>query len=411
MSGLMSNRVTGKAHRAVAVAGLVAATALLSGCSSLGGLGFSDNTTTGSVRSSRSGSFSQPMPSSLPSLQGGSVQVAAGPYVPPANIGGGAGSSLPPQSGPIAPQFGSVTSQDLPALPSSTSNGNTANMSAQPSFAPMAPRSAPLSPGVLPSSPPAARSLPVNSSVPMQASAAAASAGSGGVHVIESGESLYAIARRYNTTAQAIVQANGMSSPDKIFVGQRLTIPGRTGVPANDSAAKPAMVTALAAPVSTPALPANALAESPLQPVAEKAATPARPPQSAALAEPPMSGSDKFRWPLSGKVIADFAASKGTGINIEAAEGAAVRAAENGTVIYTGDGVAGYGNLVLLRHANGFVSAYAHLKSIAVKKGDTVNRGDNIGAVGMTGSVSRPQLHFELRKGATPVDPMPLLAG
>jgi murein DD-endopeptidase MepM/ murein hydrolase activator NlpD len=124
-----------------------------------------------------------------------------------------------------------------------------------------------------------------------------------------------------------------------------------------------------------------------------------------------MSGADKFRWPISGKVITDFIASKGTGINIEAPEGAAVRAAENGQVIYVGSGVEGYGNLILIRHANGYVSAYAHLKAVGVNKGDNVTRGDSIGQAGMTGSVSRPQLHFELRKGATPVDPVPLLAG
>ncbi|MDB5562483.1 MAG: peptidoglycan DD-metalloendopeptidase family protein [Hyphomicrobiales bacterium] len=124
-----------------------------------------------------------------------------------------------------------------------------------------------------------------------------------------------------------------------------------------------------------------------------------------------MSGADKFRWPVSGKIITDFAASKATGINIAAPDGSPVRAAENGTVIYVGSGVEGYGNLVLIRHANGYVSAYAHLKSMSVAKGDVVNRGDSIGAAGMTGSVSSPQLHFELRKGATPVDPVPLLAG
>ena len=124
-----------------------------------------------------------------------------------------------------------------------------------------------------------------------------------------------------------------------------------------------------------------------------------------------MSGADKFRWPVSGKVTTDFIASKGTGINIDAPAGTAVRAAENGTVIYVGSGVEGYGNLVLIRHPNGFVSAYAHLDSTSVTKGQSVNRGDAIGQVGMTGSVSRPQLHFELRKGATPVDPIPLLAG
>ena len=123
-----------------------------------------------------------------------------------------------------------------------------------------------------------------------------------------------------------------------------------------------------------------------------------------------MSGNDKFRWPVSGRVITDFAASRGTGINIDVPAGSSVKAAENGTVIYVGSGVEGYGNLILLRHPNGYVSAYAHLDAMSVAKGATVNRGDAIGTVGQTGSVSKPQLHFELRKGATPVDPVPLLA-
>ena len=87
-----------------------------------------------------------------------------------------------------------------------------------------------------------------------------------------------------------------------------------------------------------------------------------------------------------------------------------MKAAENGTVIYVGSGVEGYGNLILIRHPNGYVSAYAHLGSMNVTKGANVSRGDTIGAAGMTGSVTKPQLHFELRKGATPVDPVPLLA-
>jgi murein DD-endopeptidase MepM/ murein hydrolase activator NlpD len=122
-----------------------------------------------------------------------------------------------------------------------------------------------------------------------------------------------------------------------------------------------------------------------------------------------LSGADKFRWPVSGRVITDFINS-GTGIDIEAPEGTAVRATENGQVIYAGSGVEGYGNLVLIRHPNGFVSAYAHLAAMNVGKGDVVNRGDSIGTVGNTGSVAKAQLHFELRKGATPVDPIPLLA-
>ena len=129
------------------------------------------------------------------------------------------------------------------------------------------------------------------------------------------------------------------------------------------------------------------------------------------LQEPAMSGADKFRWPVTGKVVTSFASSNDTGINISAPAGTPVKAVENGTVIYVGSGVEGYGNLVLIRHANGYVSAYANLKDASVAKGKVVGRGDIIGSVGATGSVSSPQLHFELRKGATPVDPVPLLAG
>ncbi|WP_417308640.1 peptidoglycan DD-metalloendopeptidase family protein [Devosia sp.] len=241
------------------------------------------------------------------------------------------------------------------------------------------------------------------------------------VHVIESGESLYTIARRYNVTAQAIVAANGFSSPDKIYVGQKIIIPGRADLLANMAPAKP---TGTVVPQTRPTTQVAAASPQPSTPVAQPAAPAAKPAPKPVLEaktsdpgplvqpskEPTLSGADKFRWPISGRVITDFANSKATGINIEAPEGAVVRAAENGQVIYAGSGVAGYGNLILIRHPNGFVSAYAHLKDMNVAKGTVVNRGDNIGTAGMTGSVSKPQLHFELRKGATPVDPMPLLA-
>ncbi|MBN9309322.1 MAG: M23 family metallopeptidase [Devosia sp.] len=246
------------------------------------------------------------------------------------------------------------------------------------------------------------------------------------VHVIESGESLYTVARRYNVTAQAIIQANGFSSPDKIFVGQKIVIPGKastlaalgpkpsasqavdTLAPAAQPLAKPTAVASLDTQAKTPAATVKPLAPvsdaAPAAPVAE--AKPLEQPKS----EPVLSGADKFRWPVSGRVITDFANSKGTGINIEAPEGTAVRAAENGQVIYAGSGVEGYGNLILIRHPNGYVSAYAHLKDMNVAKGTVVNRGDNIGTAGKTGGVAKSQLHFELRKGATPVDPVPLLA-
>src|SRR5690606_2114608 len=149
----------------------------------------------------------------------------------------------------------------------------------------------------------------------------------------------------------------------------------------------------------TPAQQAVAPKQQAVAPAAQAApATPVQQQAAIPAAEPAMSGNDKFRWPVSGRVLTDFAGSKGTGINIEAAEGSAVKAAENGTVIYVGSGVEGYGNLVLIRHPNGYVSAYAHLGSMSVAKGANVGRGDTIGAVGQTGSVTKPQLHFELRK-------------
>jgi murein DD-endopeptidase MepM/ murein hydrolase activator NlpD len=238
------------------------------------------------------------------------------------------------------------------------------------------------------------------------------------VHVIESGESLYTIARRYDVTAQAIIQANGFSSPDKIYVGQRIIIPGRADLLAAKGPGKVAVAADAedepieVASIETnpaPALPAKREVVAPVEEKTEVANVENTPLQQPSV-EPVLSGAGKFRWPVSGRVITDFSNSKQTGINIEAPEGAAIRAAENGQVIYVGNGVEGYGNLILIRHPNGFVSAYAHLKDTKVSKGDIVSRGDQIGTAGMTGSVSRPQLHFELRKGATPVDPVPLLA-
>jgi murein DD-endopeptidase MepM/ murein hydrolase activator NlpD len=277
-------------------------------------------------------------------------------------------------------------------------------MQAQPAFAAAAPMPSPSTLGT----------LPTNSAVPTVAPAAT---GGTFTHTIASGESLYTIARRYDVTTQALVLANGLSSPDKIVVGQKVIIPGRADL----------LATKAPAPVQVASTnPASAPLQQTLPTAApntlQTAATPAPTPQQAApapaptqvanvpAAEPAMSGNTKFRWPVSGRVLTDFAASRGTGINIEASEGSAIKAAENGTVIYVGSGVEGYGNLILIRHPNGYVSAYAHLKSMSVAKGANVSRGDTIGAAGMTGSVTQPQLHFELRKGATPVDPMPLLA-
>ena len=395
----MSIRVAGQAFRIAAFAGLAVAAASLAGCSSLG-MGMGGGDVTGSTGPVNSIGGAQAMPTTLQPISQ-STRVASGPYVPPADISGGSGG-LVTGSAPI----GTFSSSALPPL-----KGNS-TMSAQPQLANPAPA-------------PKLASLGTSSTT-SNLSVVPANAYT---HTIESGESLYTIARKYNVTAQAIMQANGINSPDKIYVGQKLIIPGRADLVAKPAPAAPK--TASLAPVEAPlgakmqppqasktaaitnpklVDPNNSTVQPPAKPTQMASLDPA-PVKTSPSAEPQMSGADKFRWPVSGKVITDFISSKGTGINIDAPEGSAVRAAENGTVIYVGSGVEGYGNLVLIRHPNGYVSAYAHLKATTVNKGDAVSRGDSIGAVGMTGSVSRPQLHFELRQGATPVDPVPLLAG
>ena len=119
----------------------------------------------------------------------------------------------------------------------------------------------------------------------------------------------------------------------------------------------------------------------------------------------------EFRWPARGRIIDAFKAGGNDGINIAVPEGTSVRAAESGVVAYAGDELKGYGNLVLIRHPNGFVSAYANNGELDVKRGETVKRGQIIAKSGQTGNVNSPQLHFELRKGSTPVDPTSYLAG
>lgn len=130
--------------------------------------------------------------------------------------------------------------------------------------------------------------------------------------------------------------------------------------------------------------------------------------------EPAPRSSGKFFWPVNGKVISPFGPKDGgqhnDGINIAAPLGTPVKAAENGVVVYAGNELRGFGNLLLIRHADGWVSAYAHCDTLLVKRGAQVKRGQVIARVGQTGNVDSPQLHFELRKGAQAVDPMTELA-
>jgi murein DD-endopeptidase MepM/ murein hydrolase activator NlpD len=137
--------------------------------------------------------------------------------------------------------------------------------------------------------------------------------------------------------------------------------------------------------------------------------------QEAVKSAEPAGSLPGFRWPVRGRVIAAFGPKsngvQNDGINLAVPEGTPIKAAEDGVVAYAGSELKGYGNLVLVRHPNGFVTAYAHASDILVKRGETVKRGQVIAHAGQTGSVTSPQLHFEIRKGATPVDPSQYLSG
>ncbi|MEP3047312.1 MAG: peptidoglycan DD-metalloendopeptidase family protein [Roseibium sp.] len=158
-------------------------------------------------------------------------------------------------------------------------------------------------------------------------------------------------------------------------------------------------------PVETTELPAPSNLDE------ARPTAPIKTPQIVASVQPEETTAPaKFRWPVRGRIISDFGAKPGggrnEGVNLAVPEGTPVKAADDGSVIYSGNELKGYGNLVLVRHEDGWVSAYAHNSQLKVKRGDKVRRGDTIGLAGATGSVTQPQVHFELRRGNKPVDPL-----
>ncbi len=213
-------------------------------------------------------------------------------------------------------------------------------------------------------------------------------------HVVARGETLYGISRRYRVGMSVLARANGLREPYRLVVGQRLRLPAT-------ASKEPAVGVALGSVDGQP---------PPAPPPKPVSAAAAAPPASGPLSAPPPRAARMFLWPVRGKVVARFGAKPGglhnDGINIQAPRGSAVRAAENGVVAYTGNELRGYGNLVLIRHADGWISAYAHNDALLVSRGETVRRGQLIARVGSTGNVATPQSHFELRRGARSVDPL-----
>jgi murein DD-endopeptidase MepM/ murein hydrolase activator NlpD len=278
---------------------------------------------------------------------------------------------------------------------------------------------------------PQALSAPHASAAPARTPVASAG---GGTHVVASGESLTSIARLYGVPRTTLAQTNKMDINGSVRIGQRITIPGSGSLVAN--AAKTAAPAAPAAHAAAkPATTAPVVAAAPAKPkpadtkpvgqVAAAAAAdknaqliaavkPAEPAEDAVKDDDKQAGM-QFRWPVRGRIISGFGPKPGgqqnEGINVSVPEGTSVKAAEDGVVAYAGNELKGYGNLVLIKHADGWVTAYAHNSEIDVKKGETVKRGQTIAKAGQTGSVTSPQVHFEIRKGSQPVDPSSHLAG
>ena len=230
-------------------------------------------------------------------------------------------------------------------------------------------------------------------------------------HVVQKGETMYQISRHYDVDMGALVRINKVEPPYWVTPGQRLRLPDPTLTKVADSGN-----TTVSERYESTARPEPQLVvarRNALPTIGKAPAPPEKPtwtkPDPVPIKSPPPRTGRKFLWPLRGKVIVSFGPRAGglhnDGINIAARKGAAIRAAESGVVAYTGNQLQGFGNLVLLKHAGGWMSAYAHSSLILVKRGDIVRRGQVIARVGRTGNVSTPQLHFELRRGERAVNP------
>jgi len=267
----------------------------------------------------------------------------------------------------------------------------------------------------------------------------AAEAGTPAIYVVASGDTVNGIARRFNVSPQTIIERNNLQPPHTIRTGQWLEVPAsgaaleaRPG-PASGGIITPGAVTSQplpppsgvssapvsSAPPSAPppssSAPTAVTPSTPSTPATTAPSTPATPPatQTAARPAPVPSGPVKFDWPLRGQLVGTFGPQAGgvqnDGINIAVPKGTPVKAAAAGNVLYAGEEVRGFGKLVLIGHADGYVTAYAHNDELSVTRGASVAKGQAIAKVGQTGNVTSPQLHFEIRQRNKAIDPLPLL--
>jgi murein DD-endopeptidase MepM/ murein hydrolase activator NlpD len=261
------------------------------------------------------------------------------------------------------------------------------------------------------------------------------------------GDSVDTISRALGIDKKALVENNGLNFPYQLQRGQVLKIPQNAVASREDRNAPTPLIDQPVfednLPPATPSSPITTtetaggqkmhssasgmiVEEDLLPPPNAKQATgptkvqeqiqqqaalskPAPPAKPSAKISPLPSGAPKLSWPLNGSMLSDYGpksdGQKNDGINIGAPQGTTVRTAAMGDVVYVGDNVAGFGNLILIRHGGGYATAYGHVQSPLVKRGDRVTAGQAIAQVGKTGNVATPQLHFEVRKGTQHVNP------
>jgi murein DD-endopeptidase MepM/ murein hydrolase activator NlpD len=235
------------------------------------------------------------------------------------------------------------------------------------------------------------------------------------VYVVNEKDTVDSISQRYAVPSQTIIDRNKLKAPYTLKVGQYLELPGARFVADNTGGATQAAAASPPGPVKRDSLPppsgatehkAAAGQPTPLSPAAAAASKT----EATVAATPP---APRFAWPLHGKVLVPYGThggQKNDGIDIQATTGEPVKAADGGTVIYAGSDVAHLGNLLLVQHQGGYITAYGNNEALLVKKGDAVKKGQTIAKAGNSGGVASPRLHFEVRRGGSKtVDPMTVL--
>ena len=199
-------------------------------------------------------------------------------------------------------------------------------------------------------------------------------------HSVKKGDTLYSISRQYDVDVTSLSKLNQLTTPYALAVGQELILPASTS-----SKFENGNITTIKAPQKKNSV------------------------KTTQQSSPVKNRKTKFDWPVKGKIISGYgnlgSGRKNDGINIKASLGTPVKAADAGTVAYAGNELKGFGNLVLIKHSDGWITAYAHNDKLLVHKGQKVQRGVKIATVGSTGSVTTPQLHFEVRAGKKAVNP------